>query len=348
MYDANKEMLEIKFRDAIQQFPEYKYELEDRIERQQEIDADYQWALNNTLSPNYLDRQKAGAIVSYYNLVAPAMSAFMNFGVDVIASTGRLSTLSQPSEDITRGTMNLIDDMDRFFNVEKSTSIYKLPTELKGQLFEKGEINPQKIIPKTSETLAQMSTLLIGGGRAAKTLEAAGMGSKLAGNTGLFISSYMSTQNQYYMDAKESGMSNDEAMAYSNTAASLTSLLELASPQKYFNNKMLTNQMSTNAINDILNGVSRPKAIAKNFVFVTKEQGKEVMQEMSQEIGDNSVNYVFNGLTDSELKTSTTGDEFAEIVTLTGIVSGIGSTRGVKTGNELRAESFYNAMRRRY
>lgn len=344
LYNANKEMLEIKFKDAVQNFPEYKQELQDRVQRQREIDYSYDEAIKNQFSDNFLDRSKAQAIVGYYNVVAPAMSAFMQFGVDVIGSAGRLTTLGQ-DEELARGTMNFVDDMDKYFNVERKESIYKLPSDLKGQLFNKGEIDTQKLIPKTSETLAQMSTLLIGGGGAAKTLEAAGVAPKLAGNTGLFVSSFMSTQNRYYADAKENGMSNDEALAYANTAASLTSLLELASPQKYFNNKLLTTDMSKKAVKDIVNGVGRPEAIAKNFIFVTKEQGKEVMQEISQELGDNATNYVFNNLTDSDLKTSTSGDELAEIVTLTGIVSGIGSTQGIQTGNTMRSESFYNAMK---
>ena len=344
LYDANKQMLEIKFKDAIQRFPEYKQELQDRVQRQREIDYSYDEALKNQFSDNFLDRSKAQAVLGYYNVVAPAMSAFMQFGVDVIGSAGRLTAMGQDDE-MARGTMNLVDDMDNYFDVERSESIYKLPSDLKGQLFNKGEISTQKILPQTAETLAQMSTLLIGGGGAAQTLEAAGVAPKIAGSTGLFVSSFMSTQNRYYADAKESGMSNDEALAYANTAASLTSLLELASPQKYFNNKMLTTDMSKKAVKDIVNGVSRPEAIAKNFVFVTKEQGKEVMQELSQELGDNATNYVFNNLTDSDLKTSTTGDELAEIVTLTGIVSGIGSTQGIQTGNTMRSEAFYNAMK---
>jgi len=333
-----------KNKKAFVYFPEYNKELKARIRKQTEIDESYNEALSKINSSDPIESSKAKAVIGYYNVVAPAASAFMKFGVDFISSAGRMSAIGK-TEAEKESINGFITDMNDYFDVEKSTSIYKLPSDLKGSLYENGEIQLQKLTPKLSETMAQMYSLILSGGKASTILEGAGVASKFSGNMGLFTSSFLSTQNQYYMDAKSNpSISNDEAMAYSLTSATTTSMLEMISPQEYMTKNILSGKASIDAVKDIANGVSRSKAIYKNFVFGAKEAGKEVVQEFSQEGGDLLNNYIFNQLTDADLKTSVGADEMLELVTLTAIVGGIGSTGGFKGSDQIRAESFFNAM----
>lgn len=330
--------------EALRFFPDYKSEVKVRADKQKQIDEIYKKAELNINSSDLIERAKARSIVGYYNVVAPAAANLTKFGADIISSTGRLSSLGK-SDAESEAINGLVDDFSDYFDTEKASSPYKLPSDLKGPLYEDGKLNTKVLIPKVSETLTQMYTLVLGGGGASKTLQAAGMSSKFAGKAGLFTSSFLSTQNQFYMDAKaDKNISNDEAMAYSLTAATTQAMLEWVSPQKYITGNITSGKASRDAVIDIASGVSRNKAIMKNFVFGTKEAGKEVVEEFSEEGGTLLNNYVFNQLTDSDLKTSMGSDEMLELVTLTAIVGGIGSTSGFKGSDQLRAEAFRRAM----
>ena len=334
--------LQNKFQNNLVKFPEYQKEVNAQVERQTELDTSYDQAKKDIVSGDAAEKLKAAHILGYYNVVAPAVATFTKMGSGIISTAGRLTAMSIPGES-ERYVNNFIDDIDSYFNTEKASSIYKAPSQLKGSLFEKGEMNAELLLPKVSETAANMFGLLYGGTAISEELVGAGVASKIAPKIGLFTASFMSTQNQYYVDAKENGMSHDEAMSYSLTASTVTSLLEGVSPQKYLTGGGVK-KISKSMLKD-MTGTSTLNTIKKNAAFSMKEMGLEMLQEESQELGDNATNYVFNNLTGADLKTSTSLDEHAELLTLTAILSGGASVSGYSSSNSVRSEAFYTAMK---
>lgn len=344
-YKDNINLLVKENENYLKYFPEYKAQLKDKERYQETVDEAYNWAKKNINSANPLDGAKARGIVIYYQVISPAANAMKNFGVDMLASVGRLSaTGKDPLE--SRAINNLVDDFTEYFDTESKTNPYQSPTSLKGSLYEDGEMDWEKITPKASETIAQMFTLIYSGSKYAKGFKGAkGILGKYADNMGLFTSSFLSTQNSYYEDAISEGLTDGEALTYSLTSATTTSMLEMISPQSYLTRKGVGKGVtkmfdSKKALKNISNGMSVSEAIWNNVKFFGKEVVKENVQEFSQEAGDVLNNYVFNAVTDSDLKTSMTGDEALELLTLTTIAGGLGSTGGFKGADQMRTESF--------
>jgi hypothetical protein len=340
-YIAEKRALESKFRDKLERFPEYKEIVDEAVKTQLDLNITYDQAKNDIVNGDALEKVEAAHVLSYYNVVAPAAAAFTKFGTGVISSLGRLESVAM-TDDMSRNFNNFIDDFDKYMDIEKTNSIYKAPEQLKGQLFSEGEINTELILPKLSETAASMVALIHGGSIA----EAAyiGAGAKLAPKLGLFTSSFLSTQNDYYVDARNEGMNHNQAMGYSTTASTEQALLELISPQNYIKG-VNKSGVSAKMVKEIAAGKSTTQVVKDNFKFTLKEILKENIQEESQTLADNINNYAFNKYTGTNMKTTTTLDEHLETIALTTIVAGLGSVNGYTSSNQTRTDAFYLAMK---
>ena len=306
-------------------FSDYEADLIEEKETQEEVDKSYKEALKNPYLP------QNAAKIAYYNVVAPAMNAFKNYGANVIASSSRLSGVVQP-DFMSKALNEYADDITDYFGKE---GIYTIPSEMKGGLFEDGDIKYNKLLPKVSETMANMWALVGGGGYMGGT-------SKTAQNIGLISSSFLSTQNDYYKEAREQGLSHKQSMAFSSGAAATTSMLELVNPQKYLVGDGF--KLSKNALRAIIK--DKPKGAIKEMV---KGVGEEIlfenMQELSQEAGDMLNKFVFNAATGSDFDVSVSKDEILELVALTSIAAGgMKGVSGFSSSNQLRYEALENSV----
>lgn len=347
--ERQKSRLENRYKNVIFNHPELlKKAVNERV-AQQRVDESYKQAKAEALLPG-AKGDKARAEVLYHQVVSPVLGASVKMVGDVV-QLGINQQRGVSDDELVRGMSGIMGDwVTGFFDTEKSSSIYKKPSLLKGALFEdktlmsKGGFKAEKLVPKVSETLFQMYALLGGGGAAGGALEAAGLGTNISQSLGLITSSYAITQNGYFQEAKSLGLSDEDANNFGNSAALLTSGLELISPQQHIfgtaGKKAFTKKI-VEAIND---GVDMKTAIKQNAGFVTKEILAENVQEFSQEAGDLAVKYLFNKKNGSEdFDVHVTQNELKELVLLTSIVSGGGSAHGVKSRSALEKSSLYDA-----
>ena len=347
--ESQRGKLSERFKGVLLDYPEVlKKEVENRLV-QKEVDESYKEAKAKALDFGFKG-EAARAEVLYRQVVAPV-------GAQAVKLVGDLSQFAlhqianfTPDEKV-EGIANIVADWaNGYFDTEKSGSIFKKPTELKGALFEdktlmsEGGFKPEKLVPKVSETLFQMYALLGGGSAAGGVLEAAGIGTGTAQKIGLITSSFGLTQNDYYQEAKEAGLSNNQANNFGNAAALLTSTLELVNPQGYVFGKESKKGFTKSVVDAIKDGVDMKTAIKQNSKFIAKELAGENIQEISQELGDLSVKYLFNKKNeDDKFDIEVTQNQIKELVILTSIVSGLGSAHGVKGRNQLETESLWAA-----
>jgi len=332
-----------RFKTAINDFPELREKaVNDRI-AQERVDESYKKAKANVLLSGW-DGTKAKAEVLYHQVVSPVLGSAVKMVGDV-AQLGINQQRGMSDDEAIKGASGIMGDwVTGFFDTEKSSSIYKKPSELKGSLFENGDLKAERLVPKVSETLFQMYALLGGGGAAGSALETAGLGANISQKLGLITSSYVITQNDYFQEAKSLGLSDKEANNFGNAASLLTSTLELINPQRHIFGKEGKKAFTKEVVNAIGKGVDMKTAIKQNANFVAKEIIGENAQEFAQTAGDLSIKYLFNKKNGTEdFDVNVTQDELMELVLLTSIVSGGGSVHGVKSRSGLEKESLYRA-----
>jgi hypothetical protein len=118
---------------------------------------------------------------------------------------------------------------------------------------------------------------------------------KVSRNAGLFMSSYAITAPQYYDAAVQAGV--PEPRKYSVIASTLTSGLELLSPNKGFTdlfNKDAYTNITKYALRALKEGKPYSAGVYEGIKYMTGQLGKELLQEESQELGDWAVNALTN------------------------------------------------------
>lgn len=332
-----------RFKGVMIDFPELQKKAANEKIAQQRVDDSYKRAKANALLPNF-EGTKARAEVLYQQVISPTLSAAVGL-VENIAQLGTNQVRGISDNEIIQGTAGMMGDwVTGFFDTEKSSSIYKKPSELKGGLFENGDLQAEKLVPKVSETLFQMFALLEGGAAGGTALESAGLGANISQKLGLIASSFVQTQNDYFEEAKALGMSDNEANNFGNSASLLTSTLELINPQRHIFGKEGKKVFTKQVFDALKGGVDMKSAIKQNAQFVAKEIIGENAQEFAQEAGDLGVKYLFNSKNQNEnFDVSVTQDELKELILLTSIVSGAGASGGVKSRTKLESESLFSA-----
>ena len=343
--ESQRERLGERFKNVIVDFPELQEKAVKEKVSQQRVDDSYKEAKANVLLPGF-DGDKAKAEVLYHQVISPVLGASVNMVGD-LAKFGINQVRGISDDEITKGAAGIMSDWaNGFFDTEKSSSIYKKPSALKGSLFENGDIKAEKLIPKVSETLFQMYAMLGGGGATGTALEGIGLGANISQKLGLITSSYVLTQNDYFEEAKSLGMSDNEANNFGNAASLLTSGLELINPQTHIFGKEGKRAFTKSVINAINSGVDMKTAIKQNSKFIAKEIIGENAQEFAQEAGDLGIKYLFNKKNGNEnFDVNVTQDELKELVLLTSIVSGGGSVHGVKSRSGLEKSSLFSAAK---
>jgi len=341
--ESQKSRLDNRLKNVINDYPEIRKKLIDEKLAQEAVDEDYKQAKAKALLLGF-EGDAARANVLYHQVVSPIGKASVNMVGNLINFAANEAKQLSNDDATERGAEIVSDWATGFFDTEKAGSIYKVPTDLKGGLIENGELKAEKLVPKVSETLFQMYALLGGGGAAGSVLESAGLSQKISQGAGLIASSFALSQNDYYQEAKSLGLSNDEANNFANSASLVTSALELINPQSYIFGEGAKKGLTKFVVEAVKDGVSMKKAIKEGTKFMAKEVLAENIQEGMQTAGDLGVKYLFNKKNqDDTFDLEVTQDEILEQVLLTSIVSGIGSTKGIRSGNRLESESLYNA-----
>jgi hypothetical protein len=206
------------------------------------------------------------------------------------------------------------------------------------------ELLPNKII----RTGADMALLLVGAGKIAAPLKGLGMGAKAATGTGLFASSFATTHNSYYEAAIAEGLTPKQASAFALSSGMVTSSLEFINPQKYLiGGSEVKRQVVKEFAREIAKGQSSKIALKSASKFLAKEIVGENVQELSQMMGDKSVEYMANNILDEEKFEEFRGDlasEFKETVVLTTIVAGLPAVVNAKQPmNELQRNAMLTA-----
>ena len=334
-----------RFKNVMVDFPDLQEKAIKEKVSQQRVDDSYKEAKANVLLPGF-QGDIAKAEVLYHQIVSPVLGASVNMVGNLVKLGVNQARGMSDDEAIKSGAGIVGDWANSFFDTEKSSSIYKKPSVLKGSLFENGDLKAEKLVPKVSETLFQMYAMLAGGGAAGGALEAAGLGANASQKIGLIASSYVTTQNDYFEEAKSLGMSDNEANNFGNAASLLTSTLELINPQRHIFGKEGKKAFTKEVFRAVSKGVDMKDAISQNAKFVAKEIVGENAQEFAQEAGDLGVKYLFNKKNGSDnFDINVTQDELKELVLLTSIVSGGGSVSGVKSRSGLEKESLFSASK---
>ncbi|MEJ7827166.1 MAG: hypothetical protein WKF91_03195, partial [Segetibacter sp.] len=279
---------------------------------------------------------------SYYNFVQSFWKPLVEGGAGIVA--GGLRGAHQVAKVIG------IDDGDKsdkiadtivdYFNFgqrskqsRSDAALYATPTKLQGGLINDGKINTEKLIPSTIENLTNMAVLLAGG-------QAMG-----GGKAGLMASSYLNTVEDYRTEGKKAGLEGGQLDAFSNMASGFSSTLEILSPNNPIIGQFKT-RLLKEATKDIAAGVSVSTAVKRISKEFLKENGKEVVQELSQGAADHVSKAGFG--IDEPMTYGSIRDEIAETVLMTvlptSLLMGPNTLRHYKPSSQVLSSMNYAAQ----
>lgn len=262
-------------------------------------------------------------------------SAFVayNIGLPVGQAVQRFGT----------GVMDVFIDTDPEAMAEMNRSYdYLTPSELKGDIWGEGGFNFNALTYKATGMAADMYFLLGG----TKGLTKLGAPIKPS----LFASSYVQTYNSYYSEAysaaRELGMSKEKAEDVANehsmVAAGLTSALELISPNTAF--MFGSKNMAKEAVKYVAEGATYKDAIRMVVNEMKREIPQEVLQELTQMVGDKMANARTNeAVGENMMSTAISGTEIFETILLTSLATGAGAMRNMQALNQLQKSAIYAA-----
>tara|TARA_R110000803_G_scaffold16197_8_gene44491 strand:+ start:1146 stop:8096 length:6951 start_codon:yes stop_codon:yes gene_type:complete len=317
-------------------FHEYANEVKSIEQRQQKLDADYEQSLKDVSDfSNPAKQQEAAGNIVLQNVVKPFFHGAAKFGVGVLASVARLSSLGKPA-DISREMNNAVDSFDELF--KQDGSVYQMPTKLKGELIGEDGFDGEKIVPKVSEMIGGLLPLLTGAGEVELGLKGLGLGSKLSHKGGLFISTFLSAQNDHYQAFKQTQptQDNETAMRYSLVSAAGSGLVMTINPLERF-------AKPTVNINSIASALSKKEVTKKAVSDIVKSQLENVRFIVTGDVVKNFTNASTNYLSGSDLSTATTIEEFGEEIIVGGIGFGLLGMGSLKSGNKIKRESLHLA-----
>lgn len=181
------------------------------------------------------------------------------------------------------------------------------PSAFRGNIIEEGKVNPQRILPKVVETIGQAALL---------------MGTSPT-RPALLASSFVQTNGDYYKDARDKGLTNEQAQKFAWSAAALTSALELASPNDMAR-QAIGGTLRKEITDGLAQGLTTKEILRKAALAAGKEALPEMAQESGQYLGDKGAAYLANRILGSDkLDDQVKFSEFTENALLGGVVGSI-------------------------
>lgn len=247
----------------------------------------------------YVMRPVANAINSFgMNAIGGALrtlDAIGNLPADATGSERYYSPFAQTADWITEG-------LD-YISAGEGTATKQ------GIFGDDWSVNSDALLPQFLRTGVYMAGLVASGN---------------AGGTGaLGITSFLTTEEDYYREAIDAGLSPSDAQKFSIGAAAATAALEGINPQIY-SAGTVKGQMAKKALAALKDGKSTKEAIKDATEFVAKEIGGENVQEFAQAGSDMLARYVTNeALGEERLDATMTAQQAAETAVLTTALSGL-------------------------
>ncbi len=223
-----------------------------------------------------------------------------------------------------------------------------LPTGYDKPVYENGQWNLKYLPGKIAGTLTEMAPIIAitaaTEGATAGMLARMGASGELGTTLGSFAGEYVAVANDFYDEAKSSGMSENEAMSFSRSAATTQAVLGALSPDiKLARNNAFKEGLDTYA-KQIAKGVSVKDAIKESTKGFTEKLIKEVPQENLQtwaEIQDKNEMYEKMGLNE-KIQNSVKKDLIETTILSTIVTLGLGAG-SIKTPSRMQQESIFMA-----
>lgn len=223
-----------------------------------------------------------------------------------------------------------------------------LPTGYDKPVYENGQWNLQYLPGKIAGTITEMAPIIAitaaTEGATAGLLARMSASGELSTTLGSFAGEYVTVADDFYNDAKEAGMSEKDAMAFSRSAATTQAVLGSLSPDiKLARNNAFKEGIETYAA-QVAKGVSTKDAVKEAAKGFSEKLLKEVPQENLQtlaEISDKNNMYEKMGLTD-KIQQGVKKDMIETSILSSIVTLGLGAG-SVKTPSRMQQESLYMA-----
>lgn len=233
-----------------------------------------------------------------------------------------------------------IDDFDAEQN--------PLPSGYDKPVYENGEWNVKYLPGKIAGTLTEMAPIIAitaaTEGATAGALARLGASGELSTTLGSFAGEYVSVANDFYDEAKASGMSDREAMAFSRNAATTQAVIGSLSPDVKLARRNAFKESLDDYVKQISKGATVKDALKESSKGFAEKLIKEVPQENLQtwaEIQDKNDMYEKMGL--NEKIQNSVKKDLIETTILSSIVTlGLGAN-GITTPSRMQKESLFMA-----
>lgn len=220
-----------------------------------------------------------------------------------------------------------------------------LPTGYDKPVYEDGKWNLQYLPGKLSQTVVEMAPMALatsGVGLTAGLIARGAATQELGYTLGSFIGEHLTTVSNYYDEAKEAGMSEDDAQDFANKTATAQAMISMLSPDL----KLLkSNKLGLDDYTKMVaKGVSKKEAAKQTAQSIIKNLLKEVPQENLQtwkEIQDQNSMYEEMGLND-KIKKSISNDIIETTIVSSLLTAGFG-LGGAKSASTLQKQAAYMA-----
>lgn len=241
-------------------------------------------------------------------------------------------------------TDKLYDDVKG--SLDKFDAEYNpLPTGYDKPVYEDGKWNLQYLPGKLSQTIVEMAPMYVataGIGATAGLIARGAASGDLAYALGSFAGEHMTTVSDYYDEARDAGMSEDDAQDFANKTATFQAMIGMLSPDI----KLLKgNKIGIEEYTKLLaKGVSKKDAAKEAAKTVVNNMLKEIPQENLQtwkEIQDKNAMYEEMGLND-KVKKSITND-MVETTVVSAIISAGFGLGGTKSASSLQKQAAFMA-----
>ena len=335
--------------NLLQEFPALQDKFEESKAKQKAVDLDYQTAKVRSLLPGW-EGMKAEAAQKYYEILAPmnrATTRNLNGVSQALLNISKTGAREAGFDEIGTFLGAYADKAGEYF-AETGERIATVPSSLDKEAvtIKDGEVdvNYETILPKTVELLTNMSYMIEGGGFIGKGLKRVGAGANIANRTGIAASSFVTTYNDFYEEALETGRSEKEANKDAGVLASVLGVIESYNPQSFLFDASIKKGVKSAMIKSIAKGMSTKEVIKEGTKFMGKQILEEELEELTALASENVIKNQMNDDSRYEkYEVGTDAQEVAETVLMTAVVSGIFGAGGIKGKNQLQKESMYSA-----
>mgnify|MGYP000969004589 FL=1 len=246
-------------------------------------------------------------------VVRPAINSLADFAMNAVGGTARLLDTAGNLPNTVTGDGQYYSPLAKFADFITEGGEYRSATEAsktKEDLFDDDwNFNGKAALPQLVRTGVQMAGLMGAGA--------------YGGRSAMGAASFLTTEEDYYREAIDAGLTPKEASRFSIPAASMTAFLEGVNPNLY-GGGTAKGALAQKALVALKNGKTTKDAIKDGAQFVVSEIGGENAQEFAQAAGDLLARYAANeSIGDDKLDATMSAQDAAQIAVLTTAMTGL-------------------------